>query len=119
MPDRLAALVGMSVPRATMHPSADVVEECGGVPGMASPASLEHRIRALEARLAEVEGGYGDSLYKIRRDCVATRIDVGRLLDQAGLPRAGDTAIDAVLDDDGVDRADVIGETWPAVPLGV
>lgn len=66
---------------------------------MASPASLEHRIRALESRLAEVEGGYGDILYRVRRETVATRIDLGRLLDRAGLPQATDEEIDAVLDE--------------------
>jgi hypothetical protein len=60
----------------------------GGV--MASLATLEQRIRALEARLAEVEGGYGDTLYRLRRDSIATRIDLGRLLDQAGVARATD-----------------------------
>lgn len=67
---------------------------------MASLASLEQRIRALESRLAEVEGGYGDTLYRVRRDTVAMRIDVGRLLDQAGLPQASAAEIDAVLDED-------------------
>lgn len=67
---------------------------------MASLASLEQRIRALESRLAEVEGGYGDTLYRVRRETVATRIDLGRLLEQAGLPRASEAEIDAVLDED-------------------
>ncbi|MDN5747759.1 MAG: hypothetical protein L0H64_04480 [Pseudonocardia sp.] len=67
---------------------------------MASLASLEQRIRALESRLAEGEGGYGDTRYRVRRETIATRLDVGRLLDQAGLPRAGDEEIDAVLDED-------------------
>jgi hypothetical protein len=52
---------------------------------MASLATLEQRIRALEARLAEVEGGYGDTLYRLRRDSIGTRIELGRLLDQAGV----------------------------------
>jgi hypothetical protein len=67
---------------------------------MASPASLEQRIRALEPRLAEVEGGYGDPLYRVCRETIATRIGLGRLLDQAGLPQASDEEIDAVLDED-------------------
>lgn len=67
---------------------------------MASLASLEQRIRALESRLAEVEGGYGDTLYRVRRETIATRIDLGRLLERAGLPQASDAEIDAVLDED-------------------
>lgn len=50
--------------------------------------------------LAEVECGYGDTLHKVRRESVATRIDLARLLDQAGIPRAGDDEIDAVLDEE-------------------
>ncbi|MBV9012122.1 MAG: hypothetical protein JO272_08730 [Pseudonocardiales bacterium] len=68
---------------------------------MASLATLEQRIRALEARLAEVEGGYGDTLYRLRRDSIATRIDLGRLLDQAGVARATNEEIDAIPDVEG------------------
>jgi hypothetical protein len=68
---------------------------------MASLATLEQRIRALEARLAEVEGGYGDTLYRLRRDSIATRIDLGRLLGQAGVAQATDEEIDAILDVEG------------------
>jgi hypothetical protein len=68
---------------------------------MASLATLEQRIRALEARLAEVEGGYGDTLYRLRRDSIGTRIELGRLLDQAGIARASDEEIDAILDVEG------------------
>jgi hypothetical protein len=68
---------------------------------MASLATLEQRIRALEARLAEVEGGYGDTLYRLRRDSIGTRIELGRLLDQAGVARASDEEIDAILDVEG------------------
>jgi hypothetical protein len=64
---------------------------------MASLATLEQRIRALEARLAEVEGGYDNTLYRLRRDSVGTRIELGRLLDQAGVSRATDEEIDAIL----------------------
>jgi predicted DNA-binding transcriptional regulator YafY len=37
---------------------------------MASRQTLERRIAALEARLADVEGGYGDTLYKLHRASV-------------------------------------------------
>jgi len=33
---------------------------------MASLQALERRVLALEARLAEVEGGHGNTLYKLR-----------------------------------------------------
>lgn len=65
---------------------------------MASLMVLEQRIRALEARLAEVEGGYGDTLYRLRRDSIGARIELGRLLERDGLARATDDEIDAALE---------------------
>jgi len=65
---------------------------------MPSLHAMEARIAALEARIADIEGGYGQTLYRNRRDLVGLRIEVGSLLDQAGLSRATDARIDAVLD---------------------
>jgi hypothetical protein len=40
-------------------------------------------------------------LYRLRRDSIGTRIELGRLLDQAGVARASDEEIDAILDVEG------------------
>ncbi len=42
---------------------------------MASLQALERRILALEVRLAEVEGGYGNTLYKLH--CASAKSDLG------------------------------------------
>jgi hypothetical protein len=65
---------------------------------MASLQTLERRIQALEARLAEVEGGYGETIYRLRRESVQNRIEIGTILGHLGLPRASEEDIDAELD---------------------
>lgn len=65
---------------------------------MASLQTLERRILALEARLAEVEGGYGDTLYKLHRDSVGNRLGMHRILDHLQLARVTEEEIDAALD---------------------
>lgn len=67
---------------------------------MASLQTLERRILALEARLAEVEGGYGDTLYKLHRASVKTDLGVTRLLQHLDLNAITDDEIDAALDDE-------------------
>lgn len=47
---------------------------------MASLQTLERRILALEARLADVEGGYGDTLYKLHRASVKANLRTAKLL---------------------------------------
>ncbi|WP_179118462.1 hypothetical protein [Saccharothrix sp. ALI-22-I] len=48
---------------------------------MASLQTLERRILALEARLAEVEGGcYGNTLYQLHRASVKTDPRLAKLL---------------------------------------
>lgn len=60
--------------------------------------SLEQRVRALEARIAEVEGGYGDTLYQLHRASVRNDIGMTRVLQHLGLPTVGEDEIDAALD---------------------
>lgn len=47
---------------------------------MASLQTLEHRIVALEARLAEVEGGYGNTLHKLHRASVKSDLRIAKML---------------------------------------
>jgi hypothetical protein len=49
---------------------------------MASLQTLERRIAALEARLADVEGGYGDTLYKLHRASVKADLRTARILER-------------------------------------
>lgn len=65
---------------------------------VASIQTLERRILALEARLADLEGGYGETMYQLRPESIGNRIEIGHILTQMNLPRATDEQIDAVLD---------------------
>lgn len=67
---------------------------------MASIQTLERRLAALEARLADIEGGYGESLYTLRREAIRSRIETGSILSHLGLARATDDQIDAAMDDE-------------------
>jgi hypothetical protein len=49
---------------------------------MASLQTLERRIATLEARLADVEGGYGDTLYKLHRASVKADLRTARILER-------------------------------------
>ena len=49
---------------------------------MASLQTLERRILALEARLADVEGGYGDTLYKLHRTSVKADLRTVKILER-------------------------------------
>ncbi len=67
---------------------------------MASLQTLERRIAALEARLADVEGGYGDTLYKLHRSAVQTRLDLRKILAQMDIEPSSDEEISAALDEE-------------------
>jgi hypothetical protein len=67
---------------------------------MASLQTLERRILALEARLAEVEGGYGDTLYKLHRHSVKTDLRLARVLDHFKIDDVSDEDVDNTLDQD-------------------
>jgi len=66
---------------------------------MASLQTLERRILALEARLADVEGGYGDTLYKLHRSAIRTDLRMAKVLDHLGIADVSDTDVDQALDD--------------------
>lgn len=66
---------------------------------MASIQTLERRIAALEARLADVEGGHSETVYRMQREVIRTRLDIGKLLTQSGLTPSTDDEVDAVLDE--------------------
>ena len=67
---------------------------------MASLTTLGRRIAALEARLADVEGGYGDTLYCLHRASVPNDLRMTKLLDHLDVSDVTDDQIDAVLDED-------------------
>jgi len=66
--------------------------------GMASLQALERRILALEARLADVEGGYGDTLYKLHRASVKADLRTARILERLEIEDVSDEDIDNALD---------------------
>ncbi len=66
---------------------------------MASLQTLERRIAALEARLADVEGGYGDTLYKLHHASVKAELRTARILERLEIEDVSDEAIDQALDE--------------------
>lgn len=68
--------------------------------GMASLQTLERRILALEARLAEVEGGYGNTLYELHRASVRNDLRMGKLLARLEVEDVSDDEVDAVLEEE-------------------
>jgi hypothetical protein len=65
---------------------------------MASLQTLERRIAALEARLADVEGGYGDTLCKLHRASVKADLRTARILERLGIEGVSDEVVDQALD---------------------
>ena len=65
---------------------------------MASIQTLERRIAALEARLADIEGGYGDTLYRLHRSSVKADLRMGRILDHLKIADVSDDEVDAAID---------------------
>ena len=63
-----------------------------------SLATIIARLDAAEARIRELEGGYGQTIYALRRDVTQNRIEMGSILAHLGLPRATDAQIDEALD---------------------
>jgi hypothetical protein len=68
--------------------------------GMASLQTLERRVLALEARLADGEGGYGDTLYKLHRASVKADLRAARILERLEIEDVSDEEIDAALDEE-------------------
>ncbi|MGH3829877.1 MAG: hypothetical protein ACRDRS_05400, partial [Pseudonocardiaceae bacterium] len=66
--------------------------------GMASLQTLERRILALEARLADVEGGYGDTLYKLHRASVKADLRTAKILQRLDIDDVSEEEIDTALD---------------------
>jgi hypothetical protein len=66
---------------------------------MASLQTLERRILALEARLAEVEGGYGDTIFKLHRASVKADLRMSKVLNRLDVPDVTDDEVDAAMDE--------------------
>jgi len=67
---------------------------------MASLQTLERRLLAVEARLAEIEGGYGETIYALHRKVVKLGLGQDRILDHLGIGRVTDDEIDVAMDED-------------------
>jgi hypothetical protein len=67
---------------------------------VASIQTLERRILALEARIADLEGGYGETLYKLHRASVKSDLRMGRVLAHLSIADVSDDEIDAALDEE-------------------
>lgn len=66
---------------------------------MTSLHTLQQRLQAVEARLAEIEGGYGQTLYRLHRRAVRTDLAMDRILGHLGLAAPTDDEVDAALDE--------------------
>ena len=67
---------------------------------MASLQTLERRILALEARLADVEGGYGDTLYKLHWTSVKADLRTVKILERLEIEDVSDEEIDNASDEE-------------------
>lgn len=65
---------------------------------MASIQTLERRIAALEARLADVEGGYGETLYRLHRRSVRTDLRLSKVLAHLDLPDVTEEEVDEAIE---------------------
>jgi hypothetical protein len=54
---------------------------------------------ALEARLADIEGGYGETLYRLHRASVRTDLRLGKVLDRLEVSDVTEGQIDAAMDE--------------------
>lgn len=59
---------------------------------------LAQRLSAVEARLAEIENGYGQVIYGMRRELVRVSLGVARIMDHLELPPVNDREVDEYLD---------------------
>ncbi len=66
---------------------------------MASLQTLERRIAALEARLADVEGDYGDTLDKLHRTSVKADLRTARILERLEIDDVSVEDVDQALDE--------------------
>lgn len=66
---------------------------------MASLQLLERRMAVLEARLTELEGAYGESIYKLSRKAAKTDLGMRKLLSHFGLQDSTDAEVDAAMDE--------------------
>ena len=65
---------------------------------MASPQAMELRVRALEARVAEVETCHGESIYNLERRTTRTDLNVRKMLEHMGLAETTEAEVDEELD---------------------
>jgi hypothetical protein len=66
---------------------------------MASLQTLERRILALEARLADLEGGYGETLYRLHRASVRTDLRLSKVLEHLGIADVSEEEVDSALEE--------------------
>jgi hypothetical protein len=66
---------------------------------VASLQTLERRILALEARLADIEGGYGETLFKLHRASVKTDLRMSKILDRLEIPDVSNEEVDTAMDE--------------------
>jgi len=66
---------------------------------MASLQTLERRVLALEARLADLEGGYGETLYRLHRASVRTDLRLSKVLEHLGIAGVSEEDVDSALDE--------------------
>lgn len=66
---------------------------------MTSLQTLERRVLAPEARLADVEGGYGETLDKLHRASVKADLRTAKILERLENQDISDAEVDAAMDE--------------------
>jgi hypothetical protein len=56
-------------------------------------------LQTLEARLADVEGGYGDTPYKLHRASVKADLRTAKILERLEIADVSEAELDAALDE--------------------
>lgn len=64
---------------------------------MASLQTLERRIIALEARMTEVEGGYGNTLYKLHHASTKSDLRIAKILNRLEIEDVSEEGIERAL----------------------
>jgi hypothetical protein len=65
---------------------------------MAPQQHLEHRVAAVETRLTEVEGGYGEVMYTMHRRLMKHELRWVRMFEHFGIQDVSDDAVEEALD---------------------
>lgn len=65
---------------------------------LSQPTTIERRVSALEARVADIENSYGETLYELQRRTIRTDLNIQKILAHLAVSPATEADVDAELD---------------------